>query len=133
MTTTLENLKQKMAETKKLIADSATSAFKEAFKDFFERHPECLAVRWRQYTPYFSDGDPCRFSVHDYYVRLPTTDEEDGDYSDGFAYPGHKSPLDTDLKAIFDVDDELFEAAFGDHVRVTATREGFEVDEYSHD
>lgn len=26
--------------------------------------PGVIAVRWRQYTPYFNDGDPCVFSIY---------------------------------------------------------------------
>lgn len=31
------------------------------------------AIRWRQYTPYFNDGDECKFGVEDVYIR-PTFD-----------------------------------------------------------
>lgn len=60
------------------------------------------AVRWRQYIPYFNDGDPCEFSVGGFYLKPgepgdPAPDPEDdtdddifddddqgGDYDDGF-------------------------------------------------
>lgn len=32
-----------------------------------------------------------------------------------------------------DLNEKVFEMIFGDHVQITATREGFEVDEYYHD
>lgn len=30
---------------------------------FFEQYPEVGGVAWKQYTPYFNDGDACEFSV----------------------------------------------------------------------
>lgn len=33
--------------------------------------PPGYVLQWRQYTPYFNDGEPCRFSVHEpYLVRV---------------------------------------------------------------
>lgn len=41
-------------------------------------------VRWRQYTPYFNDGDECIFSVNDPEIRFDGVPETFGDYEDGF-------------------------------------------------
>lgn len=46
--------------------------------------PEVVAVRWTQYTPYFNDGEACTFDVNDARTKLIDTDEEDGEYEDGF-------------------------------------------------
>ena len=37
---------------------------------------------WNQYTPYFNDGDPCEFSVHDPWFR--TTQDEENQYKDAY-------------------------------------------------
>lgn len=37
----------------------------KAFAAFFDRCPEVRAVVWTQYAPYFNDGDPCVFNVHE--------------------------------------------------------------------
>lgn len=52
---------------------------------------EVVAVRWRQYTPYFNDGDPCTFSAYGFGVKLVGGAEEAGDYEDGFynVYPSY--------------------------------------------
>jgi len=39
--------------------------------------PTVVEFGWRQYTPYFNDGEPCTFDVHGTWVR--TTDDEDAD------------------------------------------------------
>ena len=55
--------------------------------------PEVAAVRWRQYTPYFNDGDPCVFGVGEIgvaFIDLPFSErgcsyeEFGGEYDDGF-------------------------------------------------
>lgn len=33
-------------------------------------HPLFLSCRWRQYTPYFNDGDPCVFSAYGFGLRV---------------------------------------------------------------
>lgn len=46
--------------------------------------PTIVEFGWRQYTPYFNDGDTCDFSVHELWVRTTaeyeTTDEDGGEY-----------------------------------------------------
>jgi hypothetical protein len=99
-------------------------------------------MRWRQYTPYFNDGDACTFSRYRIAAKLSDTPEDAGDYEEGFEdrYAARErrdaEPLKSALAAVAElekIDDEIYEIAFGDHVMVTATREGFEVEEYSHD
>lgn len=99
------------------------------------------AVRWRQYTPYFNDGDPCVFSAHGVSVKLIDAPEDAGDYGDGFQgiyelekdHPARK-PLET-FHSIVDGGhhDGLLIKQFGDHAEITATKEKFVVDFYKHD
>ena len=62
---------------------------------------------------------------------------EAGAYEVGFIeYYGGRTPFAEVAHAFenqFYGHDELFAALFGDGVKVTATRAGFEVEEYSHD
>jgi hypothetical protein len=50
--------------------------------------PTIVEFGWRQYTPYFNDGDPCTFSAHGTWVR--TTADEDVD-EDELEMWGHRS------------------------------------------
>ncbi len=119
--------------------------------------PGVGAVRWRQYTPYFNDGEPCEFGVEDLYVRLgeynPDSewdeDDEDadgGDYDDGFSDAwGLKYYSDKGGAAIpegllealnaynADAFEDVARENFGEHATVTATKAGFEVEYYEHD
>jgi len=114
----------------------AIAAFKEEFTSFFDSLPEVEAVRWRQYTPYFNDGSPCEFAVHGMNVRLRDVECADSDYDDGFfstygfQLPAH---IRAAVKKLEEIDESIFLACFGDHSLVTATRNGFAVEEYSHD
>lgn len=117
--------------------------------------PDVEAIRWRQYTPYFNDGDVCEFGVQDVYVRTADTDPEGGDYEDGFVGawelrgPGHYDdkytwvsegevhPAYAALKALGVISSGAFDHAlidlFGDHAEVTVTKDGIEVEYYEHD
>lgn len=112
-------------------------ALQDEFKKVFDAHPELIALQWRQYTPYFNDGEPCEFSVQDMEMRLSTTPADaHGDYDDeGFetTYGRKSGPVIEAVRALGRIDSEIYEVVFGDHCRVTATREGFEVEEYEHD
>lgn len=115
--------------------------------------PEVAGVRWRQYTPYFNDGEPCQFGVGDIYVRIGTDEDcEDGDYDDGFVSSwdmrADKSDWRSDkikpellearsamktLEQSMDHFRDFLEDTFGDHAVVTATKNGFNVEFYDHD
>ena len=54
--------------------------------------PTIVEFGWRQYTPYFNDGDTCEFSVHGLWVRTTAEAEghvdEDGDEYDNSSHYG---------------------------------------------
>jgi len=126
-----EILEMKKQYKEKLSADGKAMLQKH-FLEFFEKFPEAEAVRWTQYTPYFNDGDACVFGVNEFTYKK-VGDSEGGDYEDGFhdSY-GKDRPefMKTKLGAI---PSDVLEAVFGDHVQITATRDGFAVEEYEHD
>jgi hypothetical protein len=41
--------------------------------------PTIVEFGWRQYTPYFNDGDPCEFSAHGTWVRTDADEDVDQD------------------------------------------------------
>ncbi len=129
----------------------AQSVLAKEFKTFFTMHPDIDAVRWTQYTPHFNDGEPCEFGRHEFDARviqkkgkdeigtaelISATETDDEGFYEGWDIDG-KTPLGkalSDLEDEFDGSvDDVFKEAFGDGVRVTATRKGFKVEEYDHD
>lgn len=123
--------------------------------------PGVSAVSWKQYTPYFMDGDPCEFGVNDPYFTFGTVEEPEygtdayydwaereenysvwnltyKDDSGKFPYrPKDVTLSEADVQTIKALNlnryELIAEANFGDHAVVTATSEGFNVEYYDHD
>lgn len=82
MANKLEQIKRLREEYKEL----SQNLFAEGVKAIFDTYPDLIAVGWSQYTPYWNDGDPCEFSVHESQIQWKgVTDQddfEDEDYGD---------------------------------------------------
>lgn len=138
------------------LKEEGEDALKEVFKELFDKHPRLESVTWVQYTPYFNDGDPCYFSVHDFDASISEPeeteeldedeDEEDEDlYDDDYTYGERLSAIaesdDPELQKLAEavselngeIPEDVLENVFGDHCKVTATRDGFDITEYEHD
>lgn len=67
----IEALNTEMQEKSKVL-------MKEALRDFFEKYDGVVQnLFWRQYTPYFNDGESCEFSVYDTHIILVINKDED--------------------------------------------------------
>jgi hypothetical protein len=151
-----EQLKQMNAELealKKAHLEKSKLLFTEVSQKVFEAHPKLTSFGWRQYTPYFNDGEECTFSAHTDYPEINDIDGDEVNFKDEFitdygsdkvngAYPKIKNEsFDPDLnlalkmvKEFLDnIKDEVLRDLFGDHVRVKVTAGGTEVEEYEHD
>ncbi len=137
-------LVKKMEEARAEVKEAGKRAVGALFTAFFAEHSDVTAIGWTQYTPHFNDGDACEFGLHGFHIATATNvgwaevsslSEEDGDaaiFTDGY------DTKDKKMKAALSLversaDEDIFEAAFGDHVMVIAVREGFHVSEYDHD
>lgn len=126
--------------------------FLEQSKELFKENPNLVKFAWRQYTPYFNDGDPCVFrAALDYpsillqgdVVKdeegnpLPEYDEDawmDGEI--GFDDDDKSEPAQIHQNVVDflgQFDDEDVENFFGDHCQIVVSREGIEIEEYEHD
>lgn len=156
----LDTFKQQKADLQAQISKHGKKMLATEFNQFFEANPTVEAVQWTQYTPYFNDGDSCEFGRNDMSIKISGKikvvnykgeeqeigGDEGGNDDDGFidqyelCSDRNKDPgtaaLGKALKkletALSDIDD-IFLDTFGDHVEVTCTRNGFDVEEYSHD
>ena len=154
--TPLEQIQQAKKAFNDAVATHGKNAVQIAVKQLFEKAPEVKAVRWRQYTPYFNDGDACEFSIHEVYYRFtpwtPDADNEDeddnSDYGDGFVdawsigYREKTKELHARIKdhlaefgRIITGDlSEVVEVAFGDHKMITiGTDQSIVIEDYDHD
>ena len=160
MTITIQDFTKARDAYRKLLNKEGKGVLKRAFKAFFDATPNVEAIVWTQSVPSFNDGDACTFSACDFQIRFADTvasakareeDGEDGDeYTgpepDGFLCYGEgceprcgisakqwkAAGIDPKAwKGLLEVhDDELLETVFGSNAKVTATRKGFQVDEY---
>lgn len=76
----LQNLKD---EYEKALREKGQEIMKGAVADFFKANPKITGVMWRQYTPYFNDGDPCVFRLGDPSFAVSKVDVEDVPHSAG--------------------------------------------------
>jgi hypothetical protein len=149
------------AAAKAEFKQKAEQAFKVAVKDLFKQVPELTMIRWTQYTPYFNDGDECTFRMNppvftnadaDDRENITSYGEYDADLEDASTpdlwffgeniYSSDPKPKDPNVYKLLDEFDDMMHTAefeelskdmFDDHVTVTVTRDGIDVEEYSHD
>jgi hypothetical protein len=140
----VKDLKKIIEEAQKTVHAKGEDALKKAFAELFDTYPEIKAIRWDQYTPYFNDGDSCEFGVHSFDACFEDTVEEDAEREVNgmtFEYLGYgfkeRGRHPKASEAIKDLEraipEDVMLAVFGDHAEIVATREGFDVLEYSHD
>lgn len=132
----------------------------ETFKEFFVSNPTIKTIVWNQFTPYFNDGDECVFSVNDMVFstkeidHIPDNPDEDNQGSDfqGDGLYDYQEingkwihvPIEGEKFAqrkvfgefhqlIRTLPDEIFMSVFGDHKKILATIDGFDVEDCEHD
>lgn len=132
----LKSLTKKLETLKKELQKEGKEAFSLATADLFLNHPPLKSFGWKQYTPYFNDGDPCVFRVcsdpdingvdgYDLYE-----DEQVPGYTDYESMDSVRDDIDQLINAL---PDEIMETIFGEG-RVTIHRDGtIETEEYDHD
>lgn len=139
----VEELRGKMSELREEMAQQAKDAFHECVRDLFEEHPTLIEFSWRQFTPYFNDGDTCYFGARTGEIGLRTADDESEEFGNYDTYdwvegekvqkdltPFQKAGLAA-LAVLEAFDEDNYESMFGDHCKIVVTREGVEVNDYS--
>lgn len=137
----LTEIKKAKEDLEKQLLEQSKAAFHETVKEIFDAHPKLESFSWRQYTPYFNDGEECVFSAN----------ADDLDYRyDGHGYQvvsqfssGHREALRVlgDLREAHGKIQKLFgvlgsdalKELFGDHASVVVRRDAVDVEEYEHD
>lgn len=153
--TTLEQIKAEFAEfeeKRKVLVEKLRTEFGSMMSPLFEKSDKIESMGWRQYTPYFNDGDSCSFSVHEP-DQINGEDDSDIEWYDwrvSYYLKENRykteiegnSKIDIDACAAFlefkelieSIPDDVLEDLFGDHVLVTVNRNGeVETEEYDHD
>ncbi len=148
---TLEDFGSVLERVRKQAAENGEQAIKNTFKQFFAKHKdEISAVRWRQYAPYFNDGDPCVFSVYGLDVKLTNPPEEkndqdveDDDYDEDEQSDDYRDLWDcgkvlnkqtheaiSAIQKQLDKAPEILEVVFGSNSEIVVTPDDLSVEEY---
>jgi hypothetical protein len=124
-------LQRRMKDLRAQMKIEAEAMLKEEAIKIFEKYPQLESIAWQQYTPYFNDGDPCRFHANtdemmvngEWIWDWPETKENE------WVGPAHAMASEL----IGALSYEELEDLFGDHAEVYMTRDGFEVSGCDHD
>lgn len=132
----IEALKAAKKSYEDQVKSVGQETIKEVLGELFKRFPVIEAVRWKQYTPYFNDGDPCVFGCNAGYCDVRFAGDVDfsreGYYS-GPEQSDKEEAIEAFQSALGDIPEDVYETVFGDHSQVIATRDSIEVEEYEHD
>lgn len=161
-TDNMNEIIKSFTEYKETVQGKLKKEFKAIITKLFEENSELKAIVWEQFTPYFSDGDPCIFSVGEVgFTNATGKDlndirygEYDGENKNVRVLSSYFTPNsqwsmkeDNEYAKLIDFETckivgqlmqssgmkDVMLATFGDHVKVVATREGFLIDEFDHD
>ena len=127
----LESLRQKLTKIKNEMVVEGSKILKEEFAALFAKYPLMESFSWKQYTDYFADGDPCTFGVHcdDYNLSI-----NDVCYEEATDEVGEWTieAFDDISNVVNQIDTEILERLYDDHVEVIAHRDGsITTEEYS--
>lgn len=146
---------EELNAAKKKMQEELAKQMEPLFVEFFKNNPKIGQIAWTQYTPYFNDGEPCVFNVHEHHFVPTKFIEEDEDYdyqeapslwsSVGFSDYEAKEFKEAGLteeeiarveafgKFLNKIPEDIYEGVYGDHAEIVATINGVTVEEYSHD
>lgn len=161
MNNSLYTLLEEFKRFKLDFQEKAKASMIGIFKEFFDKNPAISAIIWQQYTPYFNDGDTCEFGVYDFYFFIgPESEiqylspwgEYQGERTDCYCNYRFDPWMTEEQKALVEsanidtevieqfktvLNDEemedIFRSNFGDHCYVIATKDGFQIEELTHD
>ena len=129
----------KVKAVREVARKEAAEAVIGGFKEIFAAYPKLQTIGWSQYSPYFNDGGECVFSARteSYSLFINGSRSDYGeDYEEGQELDAieHETIADEVAKFLQMFEDEDLKALYGNHVRVTISRDGSATtDEYSHD
>lgn len=140
-----KEFKETIKEAKKKSKELFSDAFAELSKDLFDENPRLIKFSWTQYTPYFNDGDPCYFSVHNDSdcIELTVLDTDgDPEIFERYEHPYEPETdeekfrnnlLEKITNFLSNFDEEDLESAFGEGEVIVKRKGNVETEEYSHD
>lgn len=159
----LTSLRAEVEAARTQMKQAAQQLVDDGAKQIFAQFGDIVhSFGWTQYTPYFNDGDPCEFGMGELYIiaheDLEQLDEDEvydlerewiweggspafSRYGDNSKVGKYGSPQEHYVEASQAIEtiynalspDDLAKDVFGDHVQVTFTPDGTNVEEYEHE
>lgn len=126
-------MKSLIVEYKRDLESNGEKLLLKVTKELFVKYPDLEWFRWKQYTPYFNDGDECVFSAGIDYPDLKLHSEEDYIEEGWSDKEEHQKLRDSVVETLQGFDEEDYKLIFGDHVSITVYKDKIEVEEYEHD
>lgn len=130
-----------------ILIDQATNSFhslkmhclvviQECINEIFATNSSIETIGWSQYTPYFNDGDICRFSVHTDNIvingkSIYEINEEESN-SQGYEVAANKLTSCLDSIACIDVGPLIFQELF-DEGEIIFDKESYSTEYIEHD
>ena len=134
------------AQIEKVVRLTGERYFVAVARELFEQNPLLQSVGWRQYTPYYNDGDECEFgSRRDVDNGLAINGYTSDDLYDWDKWDRNSReipliPEREQFKPLFGVvekwlhqhfSDSLLLRLFGDHAAITVNRDGITIEDIS--
>lgn len=128
----IKDIHKQLDAMKQELAIKSKALIQEGAKELFAKYGDVVkSFGWVQYTPYWNDGEECRFRANLDYPRI------NGDYGDDFSYSsGHPNAKEIykEIRSFTSaLDQDTVQFLFGDHVSIVITPEGVAVEDYDHE
>jgi hypothetical protein len=146
ITAQLSALEADYVENRKLLVTELKEHFGSLFVETFAKSELIESIAWRQYTPYFNDGDPTLFNAHTDEIMINEEDSYGVEWYSWYVGTNYESEIGpevnvaeslivSELKSILGkFSDDTLEELFGDHQLITIHKDGrVETEEYYHD
>lgn len=137
-----KNLKAEFEAKKKSMFAELKAEFGKQAKSYFDKYPEVNSIGVPAYTPYFSDGDRCTWSLRDWPESIHVNDQDfDGELDNMEDAPEYGTPeYDALNQKYLDAceffsgfPNDFYEDVF-DEGLITVFKDGrVEVQDYDHD
>lgn len=124
-----EDLLAQIEDLKRQLADRAQGAFKNKLNKIIETFG-LVGLQWTQYTPYFNDGDPCVFRVHDLWA-ISSQETYDRVLRNGIGWIEEYDGVADVPRFRFPPNDVMMRM-FGDHTAILYDGENFHPYDYEH-
>jgi len=123
----MEDLIAAFNQTKQLLVEQVRDLLGQRIKNRAIEFPAVEWISWKQYTPYWCDGDQCSFSVNSWSLCV------NGESYDDYPTDSQEYQFGEIVVNMIDaIPEEIMEMAFGDNVEVVITRDGVvKFNEYS--